>query len=74
MELLKCKDACSVVSADLDDNFGRWHLHDQVPVLGNNHELVQGRHAQDGVEGEVDLYDIEEDALCAVVLRHPECH
>jgi hypothetical protein len=42
--------------------------------VGNSHELVQGRPAQDEFEGEVDLYDIEEDALHAVVLRRPKHH
>jgi hypothetical protein len=42
--------------------------------VGHNHELVQGRPAKDGIEGEVDLRDVEDDALRAVVLRCPECH
>jgi hypothetical protein len=41
--------------------------------VGNCHELVQGRPANDGVEGEVDLHNTEDGALCAVVLRRPEC-
>jgi hypothetical protein len=42
--------------------------------MGNDHELVQGRPAQDGVEGEVDIRDVEEDALHAVVLGRPKSH
>jgi hypothetical protein len=30
--------------------------------------------AEEGVEGEVDLYNIEDDTLSAVVLRHPKSH
>jgi hypothetical protein len=40
--------------------------------VGDGHELVQGRPANDGVEGEVDIRNIEDDALCVVVLRHLE--
>jgi hypothetical protein len=42
--------------------------------VGNGHELVQGWLAKDGVEGEVDLRDVEDDALYTVVLKHPESH
>jgi hypothetical protein len=42
--------------------------------VGNSHELVQGQPAQDGVEGEVDLRNIENDALRAVVIRCPQSH
>jgi hypothetical protein len=40
--------------------------------VGDDHELVQGWLANDGVEGEVDLRDIEDDAPRVVVLRCPE--
>jgi hypothetical protein len=40
----------------------------------NGHELVQGWLADDGVEGLVDHRDVKDDALRAVVLRHPEYH
>jgi hypothetical protein len=42
--------------------------------VGNSHELAQGRPANDGVEGEVDLRDIKDDALRSVVLRHLKRH
>jgi hypothetical protein len=42
--------------------------------VGKGHELVQGRPVDDGIEGEVDLPNVKDDALCAVVLRHPERH
>jgi hypothetical protein len=42
--------------------------------VGDDYKLVQGWPAEDGIEGVVDLQDIEEDTLRAVVLRHPESH
>jgi hypothetical protein len=42
--------------------------------MGNGHELVQGRPANDGIEGEVNLRDVELDVLCAEVLLGPECY
>jgi hypothetical protein len=59
---------------DLNDIVEWWHLQDQVHIVGNGHEAVQGSPANDGIEGEVDLRNVEDGALCAVVLRHPECH
>jgi hypothetical protein len=72
MELLQRKDACITVSTDLDDATRRWHLQDQVPVVGYDHELVQGQPVHDGIKGEVDLHNVEEDALHAVVLKRPK--
>jgi hypothetical protein len=37
--------------------------------VGYSHEPIQGRPTQYGVKGEVDLCDVEEDALCVVVLK-----
>jgi hypothetical protein len=48
--------------------------HDQVPIVGDGHELVQGWPTNDGIEGEVDLHDVKDDALHTVVLRRPERH
>jgi hypothetical protein len=42
--------------------------------MGNGHEPVQGGPTEDGVEGEVDLCDVEDDVLRAVVLMHPESY
>jgi hypothetical protein len=42
--------------------------------MGNGHEPVQGQPANDGIEGEVNLHDIELDVLCAEVLLGPECY
>jgi hypothetical protein len=49
-----------VISVNLNDTVGRRHLYDYVPVVGDGHELVQGRPADDGVEGEVDLRDVKD--------------
>jgi hypothetical protein len=70
LELLQCGNANRAVYVDLDDTVGRWHLQDQVPIVGDSHELAQGRLTNDGIEWEVDLHNVEEDALCAVVLKH----
>jgi hypothetical protein len=56
-----------------DPNRGR-HLEDQIPVMGNGHEPVHGRPANDGIEGEVNLHDVELDVLCAEVFLGPECN
>jgi hypothetical protein len=42
--------------------------------VGNGHELIQSRLTEDGDEEEVDLHDVEDDALRTVVLRRPESH
>jgi hypothetical protein len=42
--------------------------------MGNGHEPVQGLPADDGVEGEVNLRDIEQDVLRVEVLLGPECY
>jgi hypothetical protein len=41
--------------------------------MGNCHKLVQGWATQNGIEGETDLCDIEQDTFYAEVLRRPEC-
>jgi hypothetical protein len=71
-ELLQHKNVNGAVSTDHDDIVGLWHLQDQVPIVGNSHELVLGRLAKKHIEGVVDLHDIEDDALRAIVLRHQE--
>jgi hypothetical protein len=38
-------DTYSAMSMDLDDVVGCRHLQDQVPIVGNGHELVQGHPA-----------------------------
>jgi hypothetical protein len=58
---------------DEDPSRGR-HLEDQIPVMGNGHEPIQGWPANDGIEGEVNLHDIKLDALYAEVLLSPECY
>jgi hypothetical protein len=42
--------------------------------MGNGHEPVQGRPTNDGVEGEVDFCNVENDILHAEVLLSSECN
>jgi hypothetical protein len=56
-----------------DPSRGR-HLEDQVPVMGNGHEPVQGRPTNDGVEREANLRNVELDILSAEVLLSLECN
>jgi hypothetical protein len=42
--------------------------------MGNGHEPVQGRPANDGIEREVNLRNIELNVLCAEVFLCPECN
>jgi hypothetical protein len=68
--------AASAVAVTLhgeDPGWG-WHLEDQIPVMGNGHEPVQGRPANDGVEGEVDFRHVKDDVLHAEVLLSSECN
>jgi hypothetical protein len=63
----------AVASHGKDPNRGR-HLEDQIPIMGNGHEPVQGWPANDGIEWEVNLRNIELDVLSAEVLIGPECN
>jgi hypothetical protein len=40
--------------------------------MGCNHKPVQGQPTDDGVEWEVDVYNIKDSALGAIVLYNPE--
>jgi hypothetical protein len=68
-----CKRSGAVAPHGEDPSRGR-HLKDQVPVMGNGHEPVQGRLANDGIEREVNLHNVELDVLSAEVLLSPECN
>jgi hypothetical protein len=48
------------------------YLEDQVPIMGNSHEPVQGRSANDGVEWEVQLRNFELYVLYVEVYLCPE--
>jgi hypothetical protein len=63
----------AVASHGKDPNRGR-HLEDQIPIMGNGHEPVQGRPANDGIKREVNLCNVELDVLCAEVFLVPECN
>jgi hypothetical protein len=71
LDICKRSDAVAPHGEDLSRG---WHLEDQVPVMGNGHELVQGRPANDGIEREVNLRNVELDVLSAEVLLSPECN
>jgi hypothetical protein len=68
-----CKRSGTVAPHGEDPSRGR-HLEDQVPVMGNGHEPVQGRPASDGIEREVNLHDVELNVLYAEVFLGPECN
>src|SRR5688572_21818281 len=42
--------------------------------MGNGHEPVQGRPANDGIERKVNFRNVELDVLSAEVLLRPECN
>jgi hypothetical protein len=67
------KRSGSVAPHGEDPSRGR-HLEDQVPIMGNVHEPVQGRPANDGIEREVNLRNVELDVLSAEVLLNPKCN
>jgi hypothetical protein len=46
-----------------------WHLEYQVCVVGHRHELGDGRSAEDGVVGGLEVRDLELDVLGTIVAR-----
>jgi hypothetical protein len=48
-----------------------WHFEYQVGVVGHRHELGDGRYAEDGVVGSLEVRNLELDVLCTVVV--PRC-
>jgi hypothetical protein len=68
-----CKHSGAVAPHGEDPSRGRY-LEDQVPIMDNGHESVQGRPANDGIEREVNLGNVELDVLSAEVLLSPECN
>jgi hypothetical protein len=74
MQLLdSCKHSGAVAPHGEDPSRGR-HLEDQIPIMGNGHEVVQGRPANDGIEREVNLRNVELDILSVEVLLGLECN
>jgi hypothetical protein len=57
-----------------EDPSGGRHLEDQVPIMGNGHEPVQGWPPDNGVKREVDLRDVKLDVFCTEVLFRPKCN
>jgi hypothetical protein len=74
MQLLDSDKRSGAIAPHGEDPSRGWHLEDQVPVMGNGHEPVQGRPANDGIEREVNLRNVELDVLSAEVLLSPECN
>jgi hypothetical protein len=59
MQLLYCHYSSGSVTLHGEDSCRGWHLEDQIPIMGNGHEPVQSRSANNGVEWEVHLRNIE---------------
>jgi hypothetical protein len=59
VQLLDSCKRCGAVAPHGEDPSRGWHLEDQVPVMGNGHEPVQGRPANDGIEREVNLSNVD---------------
>jgi hypothetical protein len=68
--LHNCKRNGAVAPHGEDPGWRR-HLEDQIPVIGNGHEMVHGWFANDGVEREVNLRNVELYVLCAEVFSVP---
>jgi hypothetical protein len=50
-----------------------WHVEYQVGVVGHRHELGDGRSAEDGMVGSLEVCDLELDVLGTLVVpRFPE--
>jgi hypothetical protein len=73
MELLDRHDGGGPVALDGEDACWRRHLQDQVPVMGNGHEPVQGWSANDGIEREVNFCYLELHVLGSEVVFRPKC-
>jgi hypothetical protein len=74
VQLLHSRKRSGAVAPHSEDPSWRRHLEDQIPIKGNGHEPVQGRPANDGIEREVNLRNIELNVLCAEVFLCPECN
>ena len=57
---------------DRDDSSASCHLENVVAVMGDCHELGQGRIPKDGVVRQADVCDVEVDELGVVILPLPE--
>jgi hypothetical protein len=72
VEFFNRHDGSCPVALDGEDACRRKHLQDQVAVMGNGHEPIQDRSADDGVEGEVNFRHFELHVLSAEVVLRPE--
>ncbi len=69
---LKGAHRISLFTWDRDDSSASWHLEDVVAVMGDCHELGQGRIPEDGVVRQADVRNVKVDELGAVVLALSE--
>jgi hypothetical protein len=74
VQLLHSRKRNGAVAPHDEDPDWRRNLEDQIPVMGNGHEPVQGWPVNDGIEREVNLRNVELDVLCAEVFLCPECN
>ena len=72
MQSLNCSDGNGAVTPHGEDTGRGRHLQDQVPVVGNGHEAVERRPANDGIEREIYLRDVELGVLRTEVFLSPE--
>jgi hypothetical protein len=73
MQFLNRRHGSGPVALHGEDACRGRHLEDQVPVMGNSHEPVQSRSANNGIEREVHLRNFELHVLRAEVHLGPEC-
>jgi hypothetical protein len=74
VQLLHSRKRSGTVALHGEDPGWRQHLEDQIPVMSNGHESVQGRPGNDGIEREVNLRNVKLDVLCAEVFLCPKCN
>ena len=69
---LKGAHRISFFAGNCDDSATSWHLEDVVAMVGDCHELGQGRIPEDGIVWQADVRDVKVDELSAVVLALSE--
>jgi hypothetical protein len=74
VQLLDSRKRSRAVTPHGEDSSRGRHLEDQIPIMGNGHEPVQGRPTNDGIEREVNLRNVELDVLSVKVLLSPKCN
>jgi hypothetical protein len=62
------------ITIDEKDSVRSWHLHDEVGVMWDGHELGQHRSTEDGMVGGVEICDLIRQVLRAEVVLFAESH